>query len=81
MLLWVEWYSDYAFFSSSRMGIDPKTSATKPNGETWDVKNLYVADASVIPTAIGVNPMVTIEATSLHVSRQVIASLRKNSTL
>ncbi|KAI8378838.1 hypothetical protein EDC96DRAFT_493371 [Choanephora cucurbitarum] len=67
--------------SSCRMGIDPKTSATKPNGETWDVKNLYVADASIIPTAIGVNPMVTIEATSLHVSRQVIASLRKNSTL
>ncbi|KAI8374786.1 hypothetical protein BD560DRAFT_327329 [Blakeslea trispora] len=67
--------------SSCRMGIDPNTSATKPSGETWDVKNLYVSDASIIPTAIGVNPMITIESTAIHVSREVAASLRRNSML
>ncbi|CAG8475406.1 7928_t:CDS:2 [Acaulospora colombiana] len=30
----------------------------KPTGETWEVKNLYVVDSSVFPTAIGVDPMV-----------------------
>lgn len=41
------------------MGNNPKTSAVKPTGETWEVKGLYVADASVFPTASGVNPMLT----------------------
>ena len=41
------------------MGSNPKTSAIKPTGETWEVKDLYVADASTFPTASGVNPMLT----------------------
>ncbi|KAI8985871.1 hypothetical protein BDB01DRAFT_896260 [Pilobolus umbonatus] len=53
---------------TSRMGISPKLSVTKPTGETWEVKDLYVGDASLLPTATGVNPMVTIEATCLHVA-------------
>ncbi|GJJ72308.1 long-chain-alcohol oxidase [Entomortierella parvispora] len=44
---------------SCRMGSNPKTSAVKPTGETWEVKDLYVADASTFPTASGVNPMLT----------------------
>lgn len=56
------------------MGASPKSSAVQPTGETWEVKNLYVADGSVFPTAVGVNPMVTIEAISLHISRHVAAS-------
>ncbi|KAF9972985.1 hypothetical protein BGZ73_003835 [Actinomortierella ambigua] len=42
-----------------RLGASPKTGALKPTGETWEVKNLYVADASTFPTASGVNPMLT----------------------
>ncbi|KAI9310726.1 hypothetical protein BX666DRAFT_2144740 [Dichotomocladium elegans] len=59
-----------------RMGISPRNSVTKPTGETWEVKNLYVADGSLCPTAVGANPMVTIEAIALHVARNVIASLK-----
>jgi choline dehydrogenase-like flavoprotein len=44
---------------SCRMGSSPSTGAVNPQGETWDVKGLYVADASVFPTASGVNPMIT----------------------
>lgn len=54
------------------MGVSPLTSATKPTGETWDVSNLYVSDSSLFPTALGVNPMVTIQAIALHVSRHII---------
>ncbi|CAO3669387.1 unnamed protein product [Rhizopus stolonifer] len=37
---------------TNRMGISPQTSVVKPTGETWEVKDLYVADASVFPTAL-----------------------------
>lgn len=57
---------------SNRMGISPKTSVTKPTGETWEIKDLYVADASLFPTASGVNPMVTTEALALHVADSII---------
>jgi choline dehydrogenase-like flavoprotein len=35
------------------MGISPKNSVVNPQGETHEVKNLYVADASVFPTSTG----------------------------
>jgi long-chain-alcohol oxidase len=47
---------------TARMGGDPSTSATNPDGEVWGTGNVVVADASCIPTAPGVNPMVSIEA-------------------
>jgi len=59
----------YALFSahqmsSCRIGGDSQRGALQPNGESWEVKNLFVADASVFPTASGVNPMLSIMATS-----------------
>ncbi|MWB99603.1 GMC family oxidoreductase N-terminal domain-containing protein [Agromyces seonyuensis] len=47
---------------SARMGGSAESSAVNPDGATWDVPNLVVADASTFPTSSGVNPMVTIEA-------------------
>jgi long-chain-alcohol oxidase len=61
------------------MGKSPKTSATKPTGETWDVQNLYVSDSSLFPTAVGINPMVTIQAIAVSVSRNVIETLKKQT--
>jgi choline dehydrogenase-like flavoprotein len=45
---------------SCRMGADPATSAVGPDQQSHEVKSLYVADSSVFPTAVGVNPMLTI---------------------
>ena len=42
-----------------RMGTDPDTSVVSPEGLVWGWDNLYVADASVFPTSLGVNPQVT----------------------
>ena len=73
---WVDGFPDAAFrfgpgrgslysfhlMGSARMGASPELSAASPTGETWDVRNLVVADGSAFPTASGVNPMITIEA-------------------
>ncbi|KAI9322616.1 GMC oxidoreductase-domain-containing protein [Dichotomocladium elegans] len=56
---------------TARMGVSPKVSVTKPTGETWEVKDLFVSDASLFPTASGVNPMVTVEALALHVADSI----------
>ena len=41
---------------STRMGVAKETSAMDGNGECWDVRNLYVADAALMPTSTGANP-------------------------
>jgi long-chain-alcohol oxidase len=47
---------------SARMGGSADSSAADPDGATWEVDNLVVADASAFPTSSGVNPMASIEA-------------------
>ena len=48
--------------STCRMGGDEKKSPLKPNGEVRGVKNLFVADASALPSCPGINPMISIMA-------------------
>ncbi|KAI4303452.1 hypothetical protein MLD38_039080 [Melastoma candidum] len=60
---------------SCRMGTGPKRSAVSPVGETWEVEGLYVADASVFPTALGVNPMVTCQAIAYCTAQSVLEVL------
>ena len=57
--------------SSARMAASPQQGAVKPNGESWDVKNLFVADASAMPTATGVNPMISIMATAHYIAQHI----------
>jgi len=45
-----------------RMSSDARNGVVDPNGQAWDVPGLYIADASVLPGTIGVNPQVTIMA-------------------
>jgi long-chain-alcohol oxidase len=53
---------------TARMGTSREESVCNPNGETWDVRGLYVVDGAVLPTGLGVNPMVTIEAAAHRIS-------------
>lgn len=50
-----------------RMGGDPRTSVLDEHGRYRGVDNLWVADGSVLPTAGGVNPSLTIAACALRV--------------
>jgi len=52
--------------SSCRMGADAARGPTDAYGRLHDVPNVVVADASVIPSSIGVNPMETIVALALR---------------
>ncbi|WP_054815725.1 GMC family oxidoreductase N-terminal domain-containing protein [Nocardia arizonensis] len=60
---------------SARMGGSRADSATDPDGATWEVPNIVVADASCFPTASGVNPMVSIEAIAYMNARRLVARL------
>jgi choline dehydrogenase-like flavoprotein len=54
--------------SSAHIGGDTATGALNPMGETYEIRNLYVADASAMPTATGVNPMISIMATAHYIA-------------
>ncbi|XP_068651483.1 long-chain-alcohol oxidase FAO4A-like [Aristolochia californica] len=57
---------------SCRMGVDEGRSVVKETGETWEVEGLFIADTSVFPTALGVNPMVTVQAIAYCTAQSVI---------
>jgi choline dehydrogenase-like flavoprotein len=61
--------------SSARMGSDPDTSVCDRRGAVRGVENLYIADASLLPTSVGVNPMMTIIACATHVAGDVGTAL------
>jgi choline dehydrogenase-like flavoprotein len=60
---------------TARMAADPALGVTGPDGAVHGVDGLYVADASLFPTSLGVNPMMTISAMSAHVARGLAAKL------
>jgi choline dehydrogenase-like flavoprotein len=47
---------------TARMGGDRARHVCDPYGKVYDAEGLYVADASLFPSPIGVNPMETIMA-------------------
>lgn len=58
-----------------RMGHRPEDSVVDPDGRVWGWENLHVADASVFPTSLGVNPQVTTMAVGLTVGAAVVERL------
>ncbi len=46
----------------ARLGTDPSTSVVTPGQEVWGYPGMYVADGSVLPVNVGVNPSLTITA-------------------
>jgi choline dehydrogenase-like flavoprotein len=56
---------------TARMGEDPATSVTDSFGRCHDHPNLFVTDASLLPTSAAVNPALTIAALALRTGRHI----------
>jgi choline dehydrogenase-like flavoprotein len=53
---------------TARMGADPRRAVVAPSGQFHGVPGLYVADASIFPTSLRVNPMITIMACARRIA-------------
>jgi choline dehydrogenase-like flavoprotein len=61
-------------FGGCTMGADPATSVCDPAGRVHGYTGLHVADASLIPTNLGVNPQHTIMALARQVAEDGLES-------
>jgi len=55
-----------------RMGCDPATSVLDAECRAHGIGNLHVADASFMPSSMGVNPSLTIAANALRVAEGIV---------
>ncbi len=58
---------------SCRMGDDPARSAVDRNGESHEVRGLYVGDGSLVPRTLSVNPSLTIMALATRLAEHLDA--------
>ncbi len=61
---------------SARAGGDPRTSAARPTGEVHGVDGLWIGDGSLLPSAPGANPMLSILALADRTADQLIGRLQ-----
>lgn len=67
--------SAYHPLGTARMGRDPASSVVDPNHQVHDTEGLYVVDGAAVPTALGVNPQVTIMALATRAAEKIAATL------
>jgi len=60
--------------ASCRMGSDPRMAVIDGQNQSFEVRGLFVTDASAFPTSSGVNPMLTIMAIA-HRAAQAIKDI------
>lgn len=61
--------------STCRMGATEADGVVDGNGKVWGRNGLYVADSSLLPSASGVNPMITTLALADWVSRALVKEM------
>jgi choline dehydrogenase-like flavoprotein len=68
-------YVSFHQMGTCTMGGDRRISVVDGTGGVHGIRNLFVADGSLLPSASGVNPMVTIAALAHYVAQQIKARL------
>jgi choline dehydrogenase-like flavoprotein len=61
---------------SNRMSARQKDGVVDPKGRVWGTEGLYISDASIFPSASGVNPMITNMAISDWISLGISKELK-----
>jgi choline dehydrogenase-like flavoprotein len=56
-----------------RMGTNAADAVVDPDGRSFDVPNLYITDNGIFPSALSVNPALTIMALSLRIADRFLA--------
>lgn len=64
---------------TARFGKDPATSVLDPFCRSWDVENLYVVDASFMPSSTSVNPSLTIVAQAVRTTEHLLKNVLRVS--
>lgn len=57
--------------SSARIAGDARRGVADPDGEAFEVKGLFIADSSALPTCSGVNPMLTVLGTAHYLAQRI----------
>ena len=60
--------------SSCRIGTDPRSSVADPDGPVHGTPGVWVTDASAMPTASGVNPMLSLMALARRTATRMAAA-------
>lgn len=53
---------------TARMGISAEHAVVDPDGQCYELEDLFVADGSIMPTSLGVNPQETIMAMATRIA-------------
>ena len=58
------------------LGGDRRRDVVDSRGRSWDVDGLYVADSSILPTSLGVNPCYTVYALGRYIADKIVGEIR-----
>jgi choline dehydrogenase-like flavoprotein len=58
------------------LGGDARRDVVDSRGRSWDVDGLHVADSSILPTSLGVNPCYTVYALGRYIADGIVVELK-----
>jgi choline dehydrogenase-like flavoprotein len=67
--------ASYHPLGTCKLGRDARTSVVGLDHQAHDVRALYVVDGSTVPSALGVNPQLTIMAMATRAAERIAAAL------